>query len=245
MPNLLQFHPFAVSAYFVSSTILTFSVPKEELEQLVPKPLTLDLHEDKWAFLTVAMVDTKDLKPKGFPKIFGNNFFLIGYRIFVRYKTSKGKNLRGLYIIKSETNKKSMEFFGNLFTRYNYTTTDILQMEKDDVVKINSSKSNFNLAYNKSPEDNISLPENSVFASWKEARRFAGPLPFTFEVDAERKEVLIIEGSRQNWEPRPIQVVSFDFKFINNLNLKNIQLSNAFEITDIPYYWKKGVFDKC
>ena len=191
------------------------------------------------------MVDTKNLKPKGFPDIFGRKFFLIGYRIFVRYKSSQGKSLRGLYIIKSETNKEFMRFFGNIFTRYNYTTTDIWREEVDSVVKIKSSKSNFRLNYRNSlTGESVRLPRSSVFGSWKEARRFAGPLPFTFEVDKPKREVLIIEGVRQHWDPRPIEVISYNFEFIDNLNFDEIRLSNAFEIEDIPYYWKKGRFEK-
>ena len=59
------------------------------------------------------MVQTKELRPKGFPKFMGNDFFLIGYRVFVRYTNNAGKNLRGLYILKSETDKTKMEFFVN------------------------------------------------------------------------------------------------------------------------------------
>ena len=121
----LKNHPFAVSAFFERSTVLTFAIPKEELLSFIPECLELDTFQDKWAFIAVAMVQTKNLRPTGTPEVLGNNFFLIGYRIFVKYHTSYGKRLRGLYIIKSETNKKKMEFFGNIFTHYNYTTTDI------------------------------------------------------------------------------------------------------------------------
>src|SRR4030095_6594218 len=94
---------------------------------LIPECLALDTFDDKWAFIAVAMVQTKALRPKGFPKMSDNGFFLIGYRVFVRFTNQAGKNLRGLYILKSETDKKKMEFFGNIFTHYNYTTTDIRQ----------------------------------------------------------------------------------------------------------------------
>jgi hypothetical protein len=50
------------------------------------------------------------------------------------------------------------------------------------------------------------LPEHSPFADWKEARRFAGPLPFTFTYNKDTKEVLFIEGVRQNWTPNPVKV---------------------------------------
>jgi len=239
MLSLLKNHPFAVEAFFESSTVLTFAIPKEQIENLIPDCLTLDTFQDKWAFIAVAMVQTKDLRPKGFPKFMGNNFFLIGYRVFVRYTTNAGKNLRGLYILKSETDKKKMEFMGNIFTHYNYTTTDIQQTEQDKTKEITSIKSNFKLKLDKS-EENISLPEHSPFADWKEARRYAGPLPFTFTYNKETKEVLIIEGVRQNWTPNPVKVIEYDFEFLRTLKLQNPVLANAFVIRNIPYHWKKG-----
>ena len=239
MFSFLKNHPFAVEAFFESSLVLTFAVPKEQLETLIPECLQLDTFKDKWAFIAIAMVQTKDLRPKGFPKFMGNDFFLIGYRVFVRYTNNAGKNLRGLYILKSETDKKKMEFMGNMFTHYNYTTTDILQKEIMGSKKISSTKSKFSVTID-TIEEKISLPENSPFADWNEARKFAGPLPFTFTYNEATKEVLIIEGVRQNWTPAPIKVIDYDFDFLNAIKLNNPILANAFVIKNIPYYWKKG-----
>lgn len=243
MLSFLKDHPFAVEAYFESSLVLTFAVPKEQLYHLIPECLQLDTFQDKWAFVAVAMVQTKDLRLKGFPKFMGNNFFLIGYRIFVRYTNHAGKNLRGLCILKSETDKVKMEFFGNIFTHYNYTTTDIKQIEQETTKEIVSIKSKFKIKIDKT-EDQISLPEQSPFADWKEARRFAGPLPFTFTYKKETKEVLIIEGVRQNWTPNPVKVIEYDFNFLSTLKLENSVLANAFIIKNIPYYWKKGKIEQ-
>jgi len=239
MLNFLKNHPFAVEAFFESSLVFTFAVPKEEIQHLIPECLQLDTFQDKWAFVAVAMVQTKDLRPKGFPKFLGNDFFLIGYRVFVKYTNKAGKRLRGLYILKSETDKKKMEFMGNIFTHYNYTTTDIQQIETQNGKEIRSNQSKFNIKLNNS-EESIALPENSPFSDWKEARRFAGPLPFTFTYNEKTKEVLIIEGVRQNWTPEPVKVVNYHFEFLNTLQLKNPVLANAFIIKKIPYYWKKG-----
>jgi Uncharacterized conserved protein (COG2071) len=146
MLAFLKDHPFAVEAYFKSSTVLTFAVPKEQLEKLIPECLQLDTFKDTYAFVAMAMVQTTGLRPKGFPKILGNNFFLIGYRIFVRYTNAAGKRLRGLYILKSETDKTKMELLGNIFTHYNYTTTDIIQTEKENITTIESKKSDFKIS---------------------------------------------------------------------------------------------------
>src|SRR3954467_9006612 len=127
MFSILKNHPFAVEAFFESSLVLTFAIRKEQLLPLIPKCLTLDTFNNESAFLAIAMVQTKNLRPKGFPDFLGNDFLLIGYRIFVRYENNSGKSLRGLYILKSETNSKMMAALGNIFTHYNYTTTDIVQ----------------------------------------------------------------------------------------------------------------------
>lgn len=240
----LKNHPFSVQAFFESSLVFTFAVPKEDVQKLVPRCLELDTFNDKWAFIAVAMVQTKNLRPKGFPGILGNDFFLIGYRVFVRYENNAGKRLRGLYILKSETDKRKMEFLGNIFTHYQYTTTDIHHEDQNGIVRISSKKSDFNIEIENNGIENIPLPTGSPFSDWKEARRFAGPLPFTFTYMAETNSVLIIEGVRQNWTPKPVHVLNYNFAFLKKLNLTEYQLANAFIIKNIPYHWKKGKLEQ-
>ncbi|MEO8516932.1 MAG: DUF2071 domain-containing protein [Flavobacterium sp.] len=241
--SLLKNHPFAVETHFESSIVLTYAIPKSDLVNLIPECLELDTFDDKWAFVALAIVKTKKLRPKGFPSFLGNDFILTGYRIFVRYKTSAGKNLRGLYIIKSETDKTKMAFLGNIFTHYSYTKTDINFIKENTIIKIKSEKSGLDIEINLQKEE-VTLPKNSPFQDWKEARRFAGPLPFTFTYNPEKKEVLIIEGVREKWIPKPIEIIKQKSDFINQFSFYSIILANAFIINDIPYYWKKGKIDR-
>jgi hypothetical protein len=244
MLSFLKDHPFAVEAFFKRSVVLTFAIPKDHMQTLIPECLQLDLFNDKWAFIAIAMVQTKDLRPKGFPKISGTDFFLIGYRVFVRFTNNAGKNLRGLYILKSETDKNKMKFFGNIFTHYNYTTTDIGINEQNGLIAISSKRSGFNIQIRVPENENIELPVSSPFSNWKEARKFAGPLPFTFTYSPAQKKILIIEGVRENWKPKPIQVINYKFSFIENMKLNDIKLASAFIIENIPYHWKKGKIEQ-
>lgn len=237
--KLLKNHPFAVEAFFERSLVLTFAVPKAHLRRFIPNRLELDTFQEEWAFVAVAMVQTTGLRPKGFPQWMGNDFFLIGYRIFVRFTTRAGKRLRGLYIIKSETDKRRMALLGNVFTHYNYTTTDIQQRTEGTTETIRSEKSNFHVIIEHQDGDRA-LPAGSPFPDWKAARRFAGPLPHTFTYDAADKSVLIIEGVRQHWDPTPVQVHDYSFGYLDGLQLPCMVLANAFEIKNIPYHWKKG-----
>jgi uncharacterized protein YqjF (DUF2071 family) len=242
MLSFLKDHPFAVASHFDTSLVITYAVPKEELQKLIPECLSLDTFEDKWAFMAVAMVKTKNLRPKGFPEFLGNNFILTGYRIFVRYETSYGKRLRGLYIIRSETDKMKMALLGNIFTHYNYQRTDISFKQQGEFIEVGSSRSDLSVTVRDHDSD-INLPKGSPFKDWKEARRFAGPLPFTFTYDENKKEVLIIEGVREDWIPKPVEVIKCHVGFVEKLLPGGAVLANAFVIKNIPYYWKRGKKD--
>lgn len=235
----LKNHPFAVEAFFKCSIVVTFAFPKDKLEHLIPECLDLDLYNDKWAFVAVALVQTQNLRPKGFPLILGSDFMLIGYRIFVRYTNNAGKRLRGLYILKTETDKKTMALLGNVFTHYNYAQTDINLLQQNTQLNVVSNQSNFSLQL-EIGDGEIKLPASSPFASWKEARRFAGPFPHTFAYSKPTQKVLIIEGMRENWIPKPIEVIDFHVPFFNSIGLSEGVLANAFIIHDVPYCWKKG-----
>lgn len=235
----LKNHPFAVETLFECSLVLTYALPKEELYGVLPECLELDTFGDRWAFIAVALVSTRKLRPKGFPVFLGSDFFLIGFRVFVRYKDNRGRRLRGLYILKSETNSHRMSFFGNIFTHYRYSTTDIAYTNSGRTISVISQKSNLHVIA-RIPDGEMTLPHGSPFASWKEARRFAGPLPFTFSYMPQTKQVIIIEGVRQHWEPKPVEIIKDGIPYINERKSSNIVLANAFIVENVPYYWKKG-----
>lgn len=239
--SLLKSHPFAVEAFFESSLVLVFAVPKNEIENLIPECLTPDLFGEKYGFIAVAVVQTKHLRPKSLPTFLGNYFLLVGYRIFVRYENKDGRSMRGLYILKSETDSWKMELLGNLFTHYKYRKIDISWLKSGDQIIVESADLKI---VAEDGNENIDLPENSPFETWQQARKFAGPLPFTFTYLKNAGEVLIIEGVRENWKPKPVKITEYEIPFLGELGLRNAELANAFIVKNIPYQWKKGRIEK-
>jgi hypothetical protein len=234
----LQSHPFPVEAFFEHSLVLTFAVPKAELQALLPAPLVVDSFDDEWGFIAVAMVQTRHLRPQRFPRWLGQNFFLLGYRAFVRYPAASGKRLRGLYILRSETDQRRMAWAGNLFTHYNYHTVDIKQKVTPTHLRVQSRQANLSVEIELPASAAVPLPLQSPFADWAAARRFAGPLPFTFSVVG--RQVIIIEGMREHWQPQPVAVTEAQVGFFRQLPFSQLRLANAFLVRDIPYSWKKG-----
>jgi len=233
-------HPFGVDALLTRTTVLTFAAPAAELQRRLPPCLTLDTLDDTWGFVAVALVQTRALRPRGLPAWLGHDFFLIGYRVFVRYTTPAGKRLRGLYILQSETDKRKMQWLGNLFTSYRYRTIDIRHAAAAGQLTFASQKAGLAVRVEELPHYEPALPAGSPFGSWAQARRFAGPLPFTFSYQAARRQVVIVEGIREAWRPRPVLVHEAQVGFIHQLGLSECRLASAFTMTDIPYRWKKA-----
>ncbi len=250
MLHLLKRHPIAIEANFEYTLVLTYALPKDVLTPLLFPGLILDTFED-YGFVAVAMVDAKKLRPKGLPTMVGQDFFLTGYRIFVRFQNNEGKNLRGLRILRSDTDKPLMSVFGNVFTHYNYELASVKRKRSADRLSIKvftpSGKGNLEVDATIGDGDtDAPLPDTSPFRSLKEARQFEGPLPHTFDLEKETNSIVIVEGVRQNWRPRSIAVDVKTVEFFSHAPFKNTQprLASAFYIENVPYWWKPGICEK-
>jgi uncharacterized protein YqjF (DUF2071 family) len=238
----LRRHPFPVVAWFERVVALSFAFPEEILRPLVPRGLEIDSYEG-FGFITVAMVWTKNLRPAGIPKFLGQDFLLAGYRIFTRLNDGQ-RRLRGLRIIRSETDRLRMVWLGNLMTRYRYRYVKVAIQETDGQTRVQMSRADgtptLDLTF-ASANDGSPLPEGSPFADWKTARRFAGPMPFTFS-DEDEDTFVVIEGSRQDWVPHPVSVKEWRVALFDETPLSETKpiLANAFAVNGVSYRWKKG-----
>lgn len=243
MKSPLRRNPFAVVAWFDFSITLTFAVPKDELASRLPACLAAETFDDRWAFIAVALVQTRDLRPKGLPGFLGQDFLLAGYRHFVAYRSLDGRRLRGLQIIRSETDRRRMTFLGNLLTPYDYTHTPLKIHTRDGLHHATDAATGLRITTSLADEHSP-LPSGSPFPTWKDARRFCGPLPFTFSYDSHRHRMLIIEGEREQWKPTPVRVHDFHIPHLARLGFSETRLASAFMVRDIPYQWKKGRFEQ-
>jgi hypothetical protein len=232
----LRRHPFAVSAHFRHSLVLAYSLPATALEPLLPRTLEPDRHGDL-GFVAAAFVQTERMRPSFLPPALGLDFLLGGYRIFVR--VAGRQSLRGLYILRSDTDSRVLTFVGNVLTSYRYRTVDascrcengILDVEVRPGVRIAAD-----LSRRPAP-----LPPGSPFPSLTEARRFAGPLPYTFHPEPETGLLLSVRGVRSAWNPEPVAVDVGELAFFTAERFGvEPTLANAFYVGDIDYRWERG-----
>lgn len=246
MLEALKRHPFGVEAYFRWSLVLTYALPEEALRPLVPPELTLDTHEGS-AFLAIALVQTEGLRPRGFPRALGRDFFLSGYRVFTRFERPRKQPLRGLRILRSDTDKRMMVGLGNVFTHYGYRLARVQNQRAGArlTIEVETPSREADLSVEADLTEGVGLPEGSPFDSLEDARRFAGPLPYTFDIDAPTGNVLVVRGLRKAWDPRPVKIVRHASSFLERPELARHapRLANAFFVENVPYAWKPGVLE--
>jgi len=243
MLHLLKRHPIPVSAFFRHSLVLTYAFPPEILQPLLPAGLVLDTYRGL-AFLAVALVQTKDLRPAFLPAAMGCNFFLSGYRIFTRL-AGIAQSKRGLQILRSDTDHPWMVCAGNLLTHYNYHLCEATLEERGHEIHwtIRTRRAEADLEVLARMTDNPApLPSTSPFGTLAEARRFAGPLPYTFDYEEATHSIIGIRAMRQSWNPEPVAVEVLCNTFLDQepfCYAKPI-LANAFHVQDVPYQWHRG-----
>jgi hypothetical protein len=245
MIHLLQRHPFPVEAFFRHTLVLTYAYPRSVLEPLLPPGLLLDTYKG-FGFLAIALVQTKNLRPAGWPEAFGQDFFLTGYRLFARYRAPSGLWLRGLRILRSDTDRRAMACFGNLLTHYHYRKAEIFWEQKDALLEIQirtpGAEADLHVLADLSGKP-APLPPGSPFEDIQSARKFAGPLPFTFDYEAETHSIIRIKGVRRRWNPQPVTVKVIENTFLRREPYCSAEpvLANAFHLEEVPYLWKKGI----
>ena len=140
-----------------------------------------------------------------------------------------------------------MVTLGNMFTHYGYRlakvgtridegrmsiTVETPEREADLVVEADVSRA-------------ADLPDGSPFRSLEDARRFAGPLPYTFDIDGPTGKVLVVRGLRKAWDPRPVRILRHVSTFLARPDLAagTPRLANAFYVENVPYAWKPGTLE--
>lgn len=245
MLHRLRRHPLPVVAFFEHCLVLTYAVPAVALSAHIPPGLTIDTYRGH-GFIAAAFVQTKRLRPAFLPVACGQDFFLAGYRVFVKHRTREGRTLRGLRILRSDADRRVMVCGGNLLTHYNYQHCEAeirgSSTELDLRVTTPRGEADVDITAHLGSGRNA-LPSGSLFESEQAARRFAGPMPYTFDYEPETRSIIRIRGIRQTWQPRlvNVDVRTLNFVFRGPLAEHGPALASAFHVSSIDYRWERGV----
>jgi uncharacterized protein YqjF (DUF2071 family) len=239
----LRRHPIPIKAHFQDCLTLTYALPPEVLRPLLPPGLELETFAGH-GFVAAALVQTDSLRPAGLPKVVGQDFFLAGYRVFTTFHVPGGHTIRGLRILRSYADRALMVAGGNLLTHYNYHRCRVRIDSLDGVTRIAVVTRDHAGDLDVTADSSYpALPAGSPFQSWRDARRFAGPLLFTFDYEQETHAIVAIKAMRTNWKPAPVRVDVQRISFFDQPAFRGCTpiLAAAFQVNDVDYGWERGV----
>ncbi len=246
MLHLIKRHPWAVTARFEWVLALVFVVPEETARRLMLPGLEPDLYEGH-GFVAAAFVQTRQLRPAWLPRFLAQDFFLAGMRVFARGRLVDGRRVRGLRILGSATDSWRMKWADSVLSHYRY-----------EKIRVDVRRSENELALQACDRDGLTTvkwradltpaghpPPGSPFPDLRVARRYAGPMPFTFSYEPETDSLIVVEGARQSWTPRAVQVEIDALRFFTGPPFAAPgclpPLANAFFIEQVDYHWKPGL----
>jgi Uncharacterized conserved protein (COG2071) len=244
--HLLQRHPIPMTCHFEHSLVVTWALPAGTLEPLVPPGLTLDTYDSQWGFVVIAVVQTRNLRPAFLPGWAGSDYALTGYRIFVRHRDRTGRTRRGLHILRSDTDRRTMKLGGNLLTHYRYRLSGIdigAAPDRLDVrITTRGAEADLHVVARLAAEP-APLPPTSPFRSARDARRFAGPLPWTFDYEPQTRSIVMIRARRTAWDPQPTAVDIKTCSFLERapFSAARPRLASAFHVGGVDYSWERGI----
>jgi hypothetical protein len=138
-----------------------------------------------------------------------------------------------------------LRFFGNLLTHYNYalSTWNVRRTDRTYTIQIQTADRKADLHLEADLQGDAALPSGSPFEDLDQARRFAGPLPFTFDYERQTNSIIRVEGVRQQWNPRPVSVTVHRNGFLEQDAFRDAGpvLANAFLVENVPYGWRRGI----
>jgi hypothetical protein len=138
-----------------------------------------------------------------------------------------------------------MALLGNLLTHYRYRLAQVSLTERPGELEILVGTPGgeadlhvvADLASRPAP-----LPAGSPFGSLDEARRFAGPLPYTFDYETSTESLVVVRAVRTAWDPQPLEVDVRRATFFEQPPFRDVEpvLANAFYVAEIDYRWERG-----
>jgi hypothetical protein len=249
MLHALRRHPLPMQTHFRHSLMLMYALPPAVLSPLLPPGLRLDTYTAPdgtgHGFVAAGVVSLRGLRPSRIPAAFGADCVLTGYRIVVRFPTPAGRWMRGLYILRSQTDRRLLAATGNALTRYRYGLARISLRTGDNELEatVDSRDGSADLTVTARLDGrSATLPPASPFADAAAARRFAGPLPYTFDVEAATGCVVVVKAERTAWQPEPVEVRVSRLTFFDHGPFAGSRpvLANAFHVADVGYGWRRG-----
>lgn len=198
--------------------LINFSVDIEEILSMVPKNLKIFVHQGK-AIISMVDVQLKSMHLSWFP-VFKFNYRHIGFRLLLDDRRwSSLQEPKGIYFLKSFSEKKVLNFFGNIMANYKLSGARIT--ESYDAFALEQNDNYIHYALDPFAKPNV---DKTLFKYIKRIDRAYG---------INNGLVEITKITRKDWPIKPVKCYHFATNFF-----RSAKFLGAFKVDEvIKYQW--------
>ena len=212
--SLLKRLPIHYKGELHDVRLVNFSVAMEEVVEMVPANIKVKNFNSR-AMISMVDVKLKNMRPVAFPFIHFN-YRHVAFRLLVDDSQHTGGSQKGIFFVKSFTDKPLIVFGGKLMTDYNLEIANIRENGNEVTITQGDKRIRYCL-------DDLSPVVNA------ELKNTIGALDRAYSVLGNTVRVTQIQ--REKW---PIQFVNCN-QFENTF-FKNVRFEGAFRVLETIYY---------
>ena len=216
--------------------LFTFQTPSECAVALLPPELQPVEHHG-CAFWNTVVCQVQNMRPKLSPLPWGVTYWHVAYRLYVRFKTSSGQVIEGLYFLRSDCDNSLMSFVGNILTDFKFNTASVRVTlgEHNTDIAIKAPDGDANVRITDNP---AILPEYSAFRSLDEAKHFLKYKPNGISIGPDHSgNIVHIMRDETAWTSKLRSVEQAHWSFLED---KNVRPEICYEVDAIDYQWNRA-----
>lgn len=187
--------------------LVNFSVEKHEVEQLVPKGIKVRDFNGR-AMISMVNVMLKNMHPAFVPGQINFSYRNIAFRLLVDDSRMNGGESKGIFFLRSFSDKPLIVFGGNLFTDYNLENANITCIDNMLELRQNEKFVTYALDSNAPVAPNTSL--HSVIGSLDRAYSVSG------------NDVRVVQIQREKWPIEEVECYHFQTNFFSTAKLEGV-----------------------
>lgn len=202
----------AVDGLVTDRFLVSYRVPKAQLQGLIPAPFELDTFRG-CGFISVCVLEVREMGIRSFPRAFRFHNLEVLYRVGVRFAGQPT-----FITLRSDTSSRALAWLGGLFSHYRLQHARVRLARRAGVFHLTantrSGEADATLVVN--PNSEQRRASNSVFDSADAADQFL--LGMGFSADPGRgRRVLLQPIEHSPWQARFIEPARLSFVFLERL----------------------------
>ncbi|GHO46001.1 DUF2071 domain-containing protein [Ktedonospora formicarum] len=212
MSNSTHRLPIAMKTTFQDILLLTYAVPPPLLADLLPAYIHPYIHNGR-SYISIVIGNMRGMRPGVLPEFLGTSYYQIVYRAVVCLRDLDGRERRGVFFLRSDSNDPVMNYFGNRLTEFRFHffhtgAISLFQRHQELLVSVETADKQGDLvAYLRNQGSAEHLPPAEDFATIEEEKNTLVQLFHAYAYDPEHAIVYDLEIERGEWSLQRLEML--------------------------------------